>query len=29
MTRIRSLRPDDLSQVVALYRSYLAEPNVR
>jgi hypothetical protein len=28
MTRIRSLHPDDLSQVVALYRSYLAEPNV-
>ena len=28
MTRIRSLLPDDLSQVVALYRSYLAEPNV-
>lgn len=28
MTRIRSLRHDDLSQVVALYRSYLAWPNV-
>jgi hypothetical protein len=28
MTRIRSLRQDDLSQVVALYRSYFAEPNV-
>src|SRR6185436_15835116 len=27
MTRIRSLRQDDLSQVVALYRSYLAVPN--
>jgi ribosomal protein S18 acetylase RimI-like enzyme len=28
MTRIRSLRPDDLSQVVALYRSYLAWPHI-
>jgi len=28
MSRIRSLRQDDLSQVVALYRSYLAVPNV-
>jgi hypothetical protein len=28
MSRIRSLQPDDLSQVVALYRSYFAEPNV-
>ena len=28
MTRIRSLRPDDLSQVVALYRTHLAVPNV-
>ena len=27
MTRIRSLCQDDLSQVVALYRSYLAVPN--
>jgi hypothetical protein len=27
MTRVRSLRQDDLSQVVALYRSYLAVPN--
>jgi len=27
MTRIRSLRQDDLPQVVALYRSYLAVPN--
>jgi hypothetical protein len=28
MTRIRSLRPDDLTQVVTLYRSYLAWPHV-
>jgi hypothetical protein len=28
MTRIRNLRPDHLPQVVALYRSHLAEPNV-
>jgi hypothetical protein len=28
MSRIRSLQPDDLPQVVALYRAYFAEPNV-
>ena len=28
MTRIRNLRHDDLSQVIALYRSHLAWPNV-
>jgi hypothetical protein len=28
VSRVRSLRPDDLPQVVALYRSYFAEPNV-
>jgi hypothetical protein len=27
MTRVRSLHQDDLPQVVALYRSYLAVPN--
>jgi hypothetical protein len=28
MTRIRSLRPEDLTGVVALYRAHLARPNV-
>ena len=28
MTRIRSLRHDDLPQVVALYRTHLAVPNL-
>lgn len=28
MSRIRSLQPGDLTQVVALYRTYFAEPNV-
>jgi hypothetical protein len=28
MSRIRSLQPDDLPQVVALYMTYFAEPNV-
>jgi hypothetical protein len=28
MTRVRSLHHDDLSQVIALYRTYLAVPNV-